>query len=431
MFKISISTISLIFIGLSLHCFSQNLSEIQRAAEKGDANAQYTLGEHYYTEEDLNKAAYWLEKAVKQGNIEAHALLGEMYLDEEIGNGTGADMEKGINLIIKAAEGEHSGAQYLLGDVYYGFYDYEYEGFEYENIKKALYWYKKAAENGNYFAQLELGQWYYYGNHVSKNIEKAISWLEKAARQDYEKAQFFLGYTYYKGVDYPKNLNKVHYWLEKAAERDEYAQYLLGHMYCYGEGVATNYQKSAFWFEKAAEQGNSFARFQLGRLLFQGIGIPKDLEKSVYWLKESDTESFDNIPSLYYLASIYRNNPGMTGIYKFSKENQEFLNRFNEKDLTDADCLLGLMLFNAKNCYFLWETIELCHEAFYWLEKAAEENNGLAQYFLIFYAKDYKEKLFYARQVLKNGIISSEVYEKTKEIIEERLRSQKKKKSGF
>lgn len=45
------------------------------AAEKGDAVAQYKLGQHYFTQRDFAQAKVWLEKSAAQGNAGAKILL--------------------------------------------------------------------------------------------------------------------------------------------------------------------------------------------------------------------------------------------------------------------------------------------------------------------------------------------------------------------
>ena len=60
---------------------------LQKAAEKGEANAQYRLGSLYYhgqgVPRDLKQAAEWYKKAAEQGNTPAQAALGNMYLSGE------------------------------------------------------------------------------------------------------------------------------------------------------------------------------------------------------------------------------------------------------------------------------------------------------------------------------------------------------------
>ena len=45
-----------------------------------------------------------------------------------------------------------------------------------KNLEKAIHWYQKAAENGNKFAQCNLGICYQYGDGVKKDETKAFNW---------------------------------------------------------------------------------------------------------------------------------------------------------------------------------------------------------------------------------------------------------------
>jgi TPR repeat protein len=56
-------------------------------AEKGDANAQYHLGDCYYNEQgvpqDFNEAVKWYRKAAEQGHAAAQHTLGHCYKNGE------------------------------------------------------------------------------------------------------------------------------------------------------------------------------------------------------------------------------------------------------------------------------------------------------------------------------------------------------------
>ena len=58
----------------------QSISEIQKQAEQGDAQAQYLLGIAYYRGEgisqNIDKAAPWFQKSAVQGHAEAQYMLG-------------------------------------------------------------------------------------------------------------------------------------------------------------------------------------------------------------------------------------------------------------------------------------------------------------------------------------------------------------------
>lgn len=55
--------------------FSASFEETQRAAEQGDADAQYHLGMFYNLQNDYIKCKYWYKKSADQGNIDAQITL--------------------------------------------------------------------------------------------------------------------------------------------------------------------------------------------------------------------------------------------------------------------------------------------------------------------------------------------------------------------
>ena len=101
---------------------------------------------------------------------------------------------------------------------------------------------------------------------MPENNRQAVYWYTKAAQQGDTDAQFLLGIMYDEGDDVPEDKAQAVYWYTKAAEMgDETAQYNLALMYFYGEGVNEDKEKAAYWFSKAkaAEHGNAFAHYNL------------------------------------------------------------------------------------------------------------------------------------------------------------------------
>ena len=77
---------ALIVLGLSQMVLADNVPHFQetlRAAEQGDAKAQFNLGRMYYTgkgvPQDEAQAVQWLRKAAEQGEANAQFILGSMY----------------------------------------------------------------------------------------------------------------------------------------------------------------------------------------------------------------------------------------------------------------------------------------------------------------------------------------------------------------
>ena len=61
-----------------------------------------------------------------------------------------------------------------------------------KDIDQAIYWFHRAATEGNAEAQFLLGKIYHYGGDVEVDRAAARSWFEKAAQQGYEGAIMLL-----------------------------------------------------------------------------------------------------------------------------------------------------------------------------------------------------------------------------------------------
>jgi uncharacterized protein len=119
-------------------------------------------------------------------------------------------------------------AQALLG------YLYTYTDDFPANPEKAIYWYKKAAEQGNGNSALEVAYWYTDGEGVERDYMEAIKWFRIAADQRLEDAPTRLAEIYRDGLGkVPRDLMKARVWFEEAVKfRDaDPAQLELGHIY--------------------------------------------------------------------------------------------------------------------------------------------------------------------------------------------------------
>jgi len=126
-----LSTLALLALSIS-HAARADAAKYMKAAEKGDAGAQYNLGVCYATGNGVKKnaarAVEWYTKAARQGNADAQNNLGQCYI-----TGVGVDKDPA----------------------------------------KAVEWFIKSAEQGNAVAQNNLGLCYARGNGVDKDQDKA------------------------------------------------------------------------------------------------------------------------------------------------------------------------------------------------------------------------------------------------------------------
>jgi TPR repeat protein len=97
-------------------------------------------------------------------------------------------------------------------------------------------------------------------------------------------AQFNLGLLYSSGEGVPQDYVQALIWFRKAADQgDARAQVYLGGMYRVGRGVRQDDAQAVAWFRKAANQGNLFAQADLGEMYRDGQGVPQDFVRAYMW----------------------------------------------------------------------------------------------------------------------------------------------------
>ena len=109
--------IALIFITFLsvISSFAANIDELKKAAEQGDAQAQYNLGVCYANgngvEKNLSEAVKWWRKAAEQGFAQAQFNLGVCY---DFGKGVEKNPTEAVKWYRKAAEQGYANATKAL-----------------------------------------------------------------------------------------------------------------------------------------------------------------------------------------------------------------------------------------------------------------------------------------------------------------------------
>jgi TPR repeat protein len=134
------------FIGLQ-ETKAQTSTSLIKAAELGDAVAQFRLGWMYANgkgvPQDDKEAVKWYQKSAEQGFAKAQTNLGWMYAN---GRGVPQDYKEAVKWFRKAAEKGHVEAQYSLGKTYEA-------GIGVLKDKVNSYaWYNVSSANGEYDA---------------------------------------------------------------------------------------------------------------------------------------------------------------------------------------------------------------------------------------------------------------------------------------
>ena len=96
------------------------------------------------------------------------------------------------------------------------------------------------------------------GQGVERYPSEAENWYRKAAIQGDAYAQYRQGLEEEYNEHYIKALDLY----EKSANQgNDESQYRIGEMYYKGKGVRQDYSKAAEWYEKSANQGNAFGQY--------------------------------------------------------------------------------------------------------------------------------------------------------------------------
>lgn len=120
-----------------------------------------------------------------------------------------------------------------------------------------------SAEKGSVEAWLGLGECYNFGFGVGKDIKEAVKWYQKAAEQGVEYAEEQLS-VLRALIESDKTVQKFAEEQIRPAEKgDVYSQVALGEKYLYGMGVEVDEKEAAKWFIEAAKQGDKDAKVQL------------------------------------------------------------------------------------------------------------------------------------------------------------------------
>ena len=146
---------------------------------------------------------------------------------------------------------------------------------------KAVYYYMKAAEEGNALAQLNLGVCYEYGDGIKQNLGKAVALYVSASERGNAKAQCNLGYCYFNGVGVGKDIKKAVLWYDKAAKAGNVrAMNNLGYCYENGQGVACDPKRAFELYKAAADGGDTDGACNVAWCYEAGIGTETDLNKA-------------------------------------------------------------------------------------------------------------------------------------------------------
>jgi TPR repeat protein len=213
-----------------------------------------------------------MQERAATGDADAECGLGRQY---EFALGVPEDNAQAVLWLRKAAEQGNIAAQVELGVAFDKMQDYA----------QAFTWYSKAAERGNARAQYNLGLCYLNGESVPKDTARALDLFRKAADQGDAIAEHELGWIYQDGVGVQQDYAQAANYFRKSANQGiAESQYGLGFLYLNGNGVPKDNALAAAWMLKAAEQGETKAQYNLGSCYINGEGVNRDLDEGYFWI---------------------------------------------------------------------------------------------------------------------------------------------------
>ncbi|MGD8590454.1 MAG: tetratricopeptide repeat protein [Chromatiales bacterium] len=163
-------------------------TRLKKAAEKGNAEAQFELGRIYGNgdgvPQDYQVAIAWLEKAATQNHAKAQESLGSIYAN---GVGVKQDFSTARSWYMQAARNGSGSAQYLMATMFrFGLFESEVD------MDQAVDWYHRAANQNVAAAQLALGKLAMRGKHVKQDDSAALQWLMLAHANGSQGAEAYI-----------------------------------------------------------------------------------------------------------------------------------------------------------------------------------------------------------------------------------------------
>lgn len=192
------------------------VTEIMNAAEKGDAEAQFYLGERYYfgrgLPQDYEKAATWFLRSAEQGYSEAQWYIGKLYYR---GEGVLKDLRQARSWFERCVDLEQAECYSSLGEMYW------YGHTVPVNFEKAKHLFNSATKKGDGWAFWALGQMHVNGDGVPKSNKKALEYFTRGAQRGALLSIMALANAYKEGLIVEKNDIKALQWFRIAAKKGD------------------------------------------------------------------------------------------------------------------------------------------------------------------------------------------------------------------
>lgn len=166
-------------------------------------------GIRFYANKNYSQAAGLFKKAAELGNAQAEYNLGVMHAK---GEGMPQDYQQAYFWLHRAADRGIGGAEYNLAIMYDNGLGVD------RDYPIAIFWYRRAIQHDVTLANFNLGVMYDNGLGIAQDYSQAASLYLYAAERDVAQAQYNLAILYESGLGVSKNYAQAGVWYHRAAE---------------------------------------------------------------------------------------------------------------------------------------------------------------------------------------------------------------------
>ncbi len=247
---------------------------------------------------DLTQAFLWYRRAAQQGDSDAQYSLGNMYL---MGEGIKQDDYQARQWYEKAAEQGHEGAQHNLESLQRIATAEPAPEPEYDPDNNILPEHdddtleEEPEEKRGFFSKLfgkdEVDEEELDETEITAvEIDELDTSSEKISAESSEATDNSPSSIYEKGLAFefgegvPQSYSTAFEYFKKSADQNHApAQYKVGLAYAYGQGADKDPVAAVEWYKKAATQGYALAQRTLATLYMGGDGIEQNKPLALAW----------------------------------------------------------------------------------------------------------------------------------------------------
>ena len=229
--------------------------------------------------------------------------------------------------------------------------------------------FRRAARDGNSFAQAWIGDALATGQGVKANLKEAAVWYELAALQGHAGAIRALTQMIVSTDKGPQEMTRLFkMWLKNAERGDADAQRVVGDFYLRGIGVERSTDEAKRWLNASIDQGNTAAMVLLGGHILENPYNAMEYPYAVELFARAAAKG--NTDAEYNLGVCLRRGLGVEQDFAAA---EQIYRAAAEKNHVSAQLALGDLVMERAALDADWA------EAAHWYQLAADSGNAVAK----------------------------------------------------